>query len=84
MQHQKLVSKKSAALDSCGLSPAQLLELQQKLFQEARERTLSGPLPAAAPEAPQQQQQQQAQQQQQQQREEDDGDEDDVLSDGSV
>jgi len=40
-EHQKLVSKKSAALDS-GLTQEQLVELQKKLFEEARARTLSG------------------------------------------
>lgn len=51
-----------------GLTQEQLIELQQKLFEEARAATLSGPLPsmvieqAAAPLAAQQQQQQPDQQ----------------------
>lgn len=45
-EHQKKqASKRSAAQDS-GLTQAQLMELQQKLFAEARARTLSGPLPS--------------------------------------
>lgn len=41
---RELASKRSAALDS-GLTPAQLAELQQKLFAEARARTLSDAVP---------------------------------------
>lgn len=47
-EHQKLASKKSAALDS-GLTQEQLVELQRKLFSEARARTLSDTLPHATP-----------------------------------
>ena len=76
-EHQKLVSKKSAALES-GLTQEQLVALQKRLFEEARARTLSGapPPPAAAeaapagagePEGGQQQQQQQPDQQPEQQ-----------------
>ncbi|GAB4820817.1 hypothetical protein N2152v2_007863 [Parachlorella kessleri] len=66
-EHQKLVSKKSAALDS-GLTQEQLVELQKKLFEEARARTLSSAAGSSAAGQPPVQQEdagQQAQQQQQ-------------------
>lgn len=70
--HGRLGAKKAPS----GLTQEQLIELQHKLFEEARAATLSGPLPssvvadavaqaAAAHGVPQQQQQQQVEPQQQ-------------------
>jgi hypothetical protein len=45
---QKGAQKKGGAKDS-GLTQEQLIELQHKLFEEARAATLSGPLPGSVP-----------------------------------
>ncbi len=45
-QHQKLVHKKSGLAAAGGMTQQQLIELQHKLFEEARAATLSGPLPS--------------------------------------
>lgn len=50
-QHQKLASKKSG-LGQSGLTQQQLIELQHKLFEEARAATLSGPLPSLVEASP--------------------------------
>lgn len=47
-QHQKLVHKKSGLAAAGGMTQQQLIELQHKLFEEARAATLSGPLPSQA------------------------------------
>ena len=49
--------RKAARSNTNGLSPEELLQMQQQLFQQARERTLAAAAVAPAPEAPQQQQQ---------------------------
>ncbi|KAL4443785.1 hypothetical protein ABPG75_011522 [Micractinium tetrahymenae] len=45
-QHQKLVHRKSGLAAAGGMTQQQLIELQHKLFEEARAATLSGPLPS--------------------------------------
>lgn len=47
-QHQKLVHRKSGLAAAGGMTQQQLIELQHKLFEEARAATLSGPLPSLA------------------------------------
>eukprot|EP00887_Chlorella_sp_A99_P002587 scaffold6.g2587.t1 len=44
-EHKRLATTKRSAAQDSGLTQAQLAELQQKMFAEARARTLSGPLP---------------------------------------
>ncbi|PSC71651.1 Dr1-like protein [Micractinium conductrix] len=76
-QQQKLEHKKSGRAKGSGLTQQQLIELQHKLFEEARAATLSGPPPSltldVAHPAVQQQQpeaQQQAEEQQPEEEEE--------------